>query len=122
MDIFLTYLKVFITGGVICALGQILIDKTSLTTARILVIYVVAGILLSAFGVYQYIVDFGGAGATIPLSGFGHNLYKGVAKAVNESGLIGAFTGGVTAAAAGISAAVFFGYIAAIIGNTKAKK
>ena len=109
------YLRAFLCGGVICLIGQILIDRTSLTPAKILTLYVVAGVALQAVGVYQAIVDFGGAGATVPLTGFGYNLAKGVAKAVAEKGLLGAFTGGVTAAAGGIAAAVFFGYLAALV-------
>ena len=115
-------LKCFITGGLICVIGQILIDKTKLTPARILVIYVTTGAILGGLGIYQYLVDFAGAGATVPLTGFGYNLAKGAIKAVRETGIIGAFTGGVTAAAGGISAAVFFGYIASLISKSKMKK
>lgn len=102
------YLQAFLCGGVLCAIGQLLIDKTQLTPARILTGYVVAGVLLQAVGVYQYVVDWGGAGATVPLTGFGYCLAKGVAKAVAEKGILGAFTGGLTATAGGVSAAVFF--------------
>jgi stage V sporulation protein AE len=111
----LDYLKAFLLGGVLCAIGQILIDKTKLTPARILVLYVVSGVVLGALGLYQPLVDWGGAGATVPLTGFGHLLAKGVKQAVAEKGLLGAFTGGSTAAAGGITAAVFFAYIFALI-------
>ena len=109
------YLNAFLCGGILCAIGQILIDKTTLTPARILTGYVVAGVLLSALGLYQPIADWGGAGATVPLTGFGHALAKGVKKAVAESGWLGVFTGGLTATAGGIAAAVIFGVIMAII-------
>lgn len=115
-------LKCFVTGGIICVIGQILIDKTKLTPARILVIFVTSGAILGGLGIYKYLVDFAGAGATVPLTGFGYNLAKGAIKAVKESGLIGAFTGGVTASAGGIAAAVFFGYIASLISKPKMKK
>jgi len=115
-------LKCFITGGIICVIGQILIDKTKLTPARILVIFVTAGAILGGLGIYQYLVDFAGAGATVPLTGFGYNLSKGAIEAVREHGLIGAFTGGVKAASGGIAAAIFFGYIAALISKPKMKK
>ncbi len=109
------YVKAFVAGGALCLIGQILIDKTKLTPARILTCYVVAGVILGAIGVYQPFADWAGAGATVPLTGFGNNLAKGVKKAVEEKGLLGAFTGGFTSAAAGISAAVFFGYIVSVI-------
>ena len=109
------YLKAFLCGGILCAIGQIFIDKTKLTPARILVGYVVAGVVLQALGVYERIVEWGGAGATVPLTGFGYNLAKGVEKAVGEQGWIGIFTGGLTATAAGIAAAVLFGVIAAAL-------
>ena len=115
-------LKCFIVGGIICIIGQILIDKTKLTPAKILVIFVTLGAILGGLGIYQYLVDFAGAGATVPLTGFGNNLAKGAIKAVKEYGIIGAFTGGVTSAAGGISAAVFFGYIASLISKPKMKK
>lgn len=118
----MSYLSAFLIGGLICAIGQILIDKTKLTAARILVVYVVAGVVLAALGVYQKIVDIGGAGATIPLTGFGYNLAKGVFSEVDRIGILGVFTGGFKAAAAGLSAAVFFGYIMAAISKPKAKK
>lgn len=116
------YLQAFLCGGVLCAIGQLLIDKTQLTPARILTGYVVAGVLLQAVGVYQYVVDWGGAGATVPLTGFGYCLAKGVAKAVAEKGILGAFTGGLTATAGGVAAAVFFGVLMAIIFKTKDKR
>ena len=109
------YIHAFITGGIICALSQILIDKTKLTPARILVTYVVAGVVLTALGIYQPIVDWGGAGATVPLLCFGYSLAKGVAKGVAEQGLLGAFTGGVTGAAGVIAAAIVFGCLFALI-------
>jgi len=116
------YLKAFVVGGVICVIGQILIDKTKLTPARILVSYVVAGVILKLVGVYDYIVKFGGAGATVPLTGFGYNLCKGVEKAVSEKGWIGIFTGGLTAAAAGIAAAIVFGFLVSVFFHSKSKK
>lgn len=115
-------LKCFVIGGLLCVIGQILIDKTKLTPARILVIYVTAGAILGGLGIYQYLVEFAGAGATVPLTGFGYNLAKGAINGVKESGIIGAFTGGVAASAGGIAAAVFFGYIASLISKPKMKK
>ncbi len=109
------YLRAFLAGGALCLIGQILIDKTKLTPARILTCYVVVGVVLGALGIYQPFADWAGAGATVPLTGFGNNLAKGVKKAVEEKGLLGAFTGGFTAAAGGIAAAVFFGYIVSVI-------
>ena len=117
MDLFFTLGKAFLVGGIFCAVGQILIDKTKLTPARILVGYVVMGVLLSALGLYQPIADFAGAGATVPLTGFGHLLATGVQKAVAEKGLLGALSGGLTAAAAGITAAMIFGLLVALIFN-----
>ena len=116
------YLQAFICGGVLCAIGQLLIDKTQLTPARILTGYVVAGVLLQAVGVYQYLVDWGGAGATVPLTGFGYSLAKGVAKAVAEKGILGTLTGGLTATAGGIAAAVFFGTLMAALCKPKDKR
>ena len=116
------YLQAFLCGGVLCAIGQLLIDKTQLTPARILTGYVVVGVLLQAVGVYQYVVEWGGAGATVPLTGFGYCLAKGVAKAVAEKGILGAFTGGLTATAGGVAAAVFFGVLMAIIFKPKDKR
>lgn len=115
------YLNAFVCGGLLCVVGQILIDKTKLTPARILVLYVVSGVVLGGLGIYKYIVEWGGAGATVPLTGFGYLLAKGVSKAVEESGIIGAFTGGVTAAAGGITAAIFFGLLVALIFKPKSK-
>ena len=111
MDIVLPYIKAFVVGGILCVIGQLLIDKTKLTPARILTAYVVAGVVLGAVGIYQPLADFAGAGATVPLTGFGNLLARGVKKAVEEKGLIGIFTGGFTAAAGGIAAAVFFGLL-----------
>ena len=115
-------LKCFVTGGILCIIGQILIDKTKLTPAKILVSYVTIGAILGGLGIYQYLVDFAGAGATVPLTGFGYNLAKGAIEGVQQSGLVGAFTGGVKAAAGGIAAAVFFGYLASLISKPKMKK
>ena len=112
----------FWVGGLICIIGQILIDKTKLTPARILVTFVTLGVVLGGIGIYQNLVDFAGAGATVPLTGFGYNLAKGVKESVNEYGFIGAFIGGTKAAAGGIAAAVFFGYIAALLSKPKIKK
>lgn len=121
METFLLYIKAFAVGGALCALGQILIDKTKLTPARILSIYVVAGVILGAVGLYKPVADFAGAGATVPLTGFGYLLAKGVREAVARQGALGAFTGGFTAAAAGICAAIFFGFIVAIVFKPKDK-
>ena len=115
------YLSAFVVGGIICVIGQILMDTTKLTPARILVIFVTLGTVLGAFGIYDKIIAIGGAGASIPLPGFGNALAKGAIKAVEEKGLIGAFTGGITGTAAGITAAIFFGYIMALIFNPKTK-
>lgn len=115
------YINAFITGGIICAISQLLIDKTKLTPARILVSYVVAGIFLTGIGMYQYVVDFGGAGATVPLFGFGYSMAKGVEEAVLNQGIIGAFTGGLSATAGGITAAVMFSFLAALIFKAKEK-
>ena len=112
-------LRCFITGGIICIIGQILIDKTKLTPARILVTFVTAGAILGGLGIYKYLIDFAGCGATVPLTGFGANLAKGAIEAVKESGLIGAFIGGVKASAGGIAAAIFFGYIASLVAKPK---
>ena len=109
------YVKAFLMGGALCAIGQVIIDKTKLTPARVLTGYVVIGILLSALGVYGPLVAWGGAGATVPLTGFGHLLAEGTAVAVKEKGLLGAFTGGIATAAAGIAASIVFGFIVALI-------
>ena len=119
---YIQLLYCFLTGGVICIIGQILIDKTKLTSARILVIFVTVGVILGACGIYKYVIDFAGCGATVPLTGFGANLAKGTIEAVKNNGLLGAFTGGVMASAGGIAAAVFFGYIASLIAKPKIKK
>ncbi len=118
----LMYLKTFLIGGALCAIAQILIDKTKLTPARILTSYVVAGVILGALGLYGPLADWAGAGATVPLTGFGNVLAEGVKKAVAKDGFLGVFTGGVTAAAAGICAAIFFGIIVALLCKPKAKK
>ena len=115
-------LKAFIIGGLICVIGQILIDKTKLTPARILVIYVSAGAILGGLGLYKYLIDFAGCGATVPLTGFGSLLAKGTIEEIQSSGLIGILTGGLKASAAGIAAAVFFGYIASLVSKPKIKK
>ena len=109
------FLKAFVLGGALCAVGQVLIDRTKLTPARILVIYVVTGVVLGGVGVYEYLVDWGGAGATVPLTGFGYNLAKGVREAVDAQGLRGALIGGLKAAAGGITAAVFFSTLASAV-------
>lgn len=119
---YIQLLYAFLVGGALCIIGQILIDKTKLTPARILVIYVTAGAVLGGLGIYQYLVDFAGAGATVPLTGFGYNLAKGAKEAVDQYGFVGAFIGGTKAAAGGISAAIFFGYIASLISKPKMKK
>lgn len=118
----LMMLKCFIVGGLLCVIGQILIDKTKLTPARILVLYVTVGAILGGLGIYQCLIDFAGCGATVPLTGFGANLAKGAIEAVKEQGLLGAFIGGVKASAGGIAAAVFFGYIASLVSKPKLKK
>lgn len=116
------YVQAFLCGGVLCAVGQLILDKTALTPARILTGYVVAGVLLQAVGVYQYIADWGGAGATVPLTGFGYSLAKGVAAAVAERGLLGALTGGLTATSGGIAAAVVFSLLAAVVCRPSEKR
>lgn len=116
------YFVVFAVGGALCVIAQILIDKTKLTPARILVTYVTAGVILGAVGVYEPFVDFAGAGASTPLLGFGNTIAKGIREGVAEKGLLGALTGGFTASAAGIAAALVFGYIAAVIFNGKRKQ
>ncbi len=121
MDIFMEYVWAFLIGGLLCAIGQVLIDLTKLTPARILTSYVVAGVVLGALGLYQPIIDLAGGGATVPLTGFGNLLAKGVRKAVDMNGLIGAFMGGFTSAAVGISAAVFFGLITALMFKSGSK-
>ncbi len=115
MDTLLQYAKCFLVGGALCSLGQILIDRTSLTPGRILSFYVVLGVALGAVGIYQPLADWAGAGATIPLTGFGNNLAKGVRQAVDEKGLLGVFTGGLTAASGGICAALVFSLVMSLI-------
>ena len=115
------YLKAFLIGGLFCLIGQILVDKTKLTPARILVGYVVAGVILGAFGLYQPVADFAGAGASVPLTGFGATLAKGVKEAIDESGALGILTGGLKATAGGISAAIIFGLLAGILFKPKDK-
>lgn len=115
MDILINCLKAFLVGGFICLIGQVLIDYTKLTPARILVSFVVSGVILTAIGVYEPIVDFAGAGATVPLTGFGYSLAMGVKEAVMQNGLIGALCGGLTATAAGITASMLFGLLMSLI-------
>ena len=115
-------LKCFVVGGLICIIGQILIDKTKLTSARILVMFVTIGVILGGLGIYKYLIDFAGCGATVPLLGFGANLAKGAITEAQSSGLLGAFIGGVKAPAGGITAAIFFGYIASLIAKPRMKK
>jgi len=121
MEILLQYIKVFVCGGLFCVAAQILIDKTKITPARILVGYVVAGVILTGVGLYEPLVDFARSGATVPLTGFGYMLARGVQKAVSEKGMIGAFTGGLTATAAGIATAVMLGSICALTFKSKEK-
>ena len=116
------YLNAFLCGGVLCAVGQVLLDRTKLTPARILVCYVTAGGLLGGLGVYPPLVGGGGAGATLPLTGFGFTLAKGVQKAVSQHGLLGALTGGISATAGGITAAIFFGFLVALLFRAKPKR
>lgn len=117
----MSYFWAFVVGGLLCAIGQIFIDYTKLTPARILVSYVVAGVILGAFGWYQKLIDFAGSGAAVPLTGFGNLLAEGVKKAVDEKGLLGVLTGGLTASAGGIMAALLFGLCAALIFKPKEK-
>ncbi len=121
MDNVLKYLWAFIIGGGFCVIAQILIDKTKLTPARILVFYVMAGVILTGIGVYEPLVDFAGSGATVPLTGFGYSLAKGVEKAIDERGLIGVLTGGLTATSAGVAAAMVFAWLAAVFFRGKPK-
>jgi stage V sporulation protein AE len=115
------YIKAFLVGGAFCLFGQILIDKTKLTPARILVSYVVIGVFLGAIGIYNPLVEFAGAGASVPLTGFGYNLAKGVKEAVDQDGFLGIFKGGFTSSAVGISAALIFGYIASLVFKPRIK-
>ena len=121
MDWYMIF-KAFIVGGIICVIGQILIDKTKLTPARILVFFVTIGSILGGLGVYKHLVDFAGCGATVPLTGFGNLLSKGTISEIKKFGLLGCFTGGIKAASGGIAAAIFFGYIASLISKPKIKK
>ncbi|MBR6513958.1 MAG: stage V sporulation protein AE [Clostridia bacterium] len=115
------YIKAFWVGGVLCVIAQILIDKTKMTPARILVGYVTGGVILTAFGIYEPIVKYAGCGATVPLTGFGYSIAKGVERAVGQYGLVGALAGGLTATAAGIAAAIIFGYLTAILFKSRPK-
>lgn len=115
-------LKAFICGGLICVIGQIMLDKTKMTSARILVTFVTLGCILGGLGIYEHLVNFAGCGATVPLTGFGNLLAKGVISEVQTAGLLGVFTGGIKAASGGIAAAIFFGYIASLISKPKIKK
>ena len=119
MDVLLDFVKAFAVGGAFCVVSQILVDRTKLTPARILVGYVVAGVILGAVGLYKPLVDFAGSGATTPLTGFGYLIADGVKKAVDEKGLLGALTGGLTASAGGITAALFFGFLCALFFKSK---
>ena len=121
MDKILDYIWAFAIGGGLCVIAQILIDKTKLTPARILVLYVVAGVILTGIGLYGPLVDFAGCGATVPLTGFGYSLAEGVKKAIDERGLIGALTGGLTATSAGVTAAMVFSWLAAVLFKGKPK-
>ena len=122
MDILLKYLPVFVVGGAFCAIAQIIIDKTKITPARTLVLYVCMGVFLSAIGVYKPLLEFAGTGASVPLTGFGHLIAEGVRGAVDEKGLLGALTGGLSATAGGIAAAIVFGFLASLIFSSKPKK
>ena len=122
MDMILEYLKAFAVGGVLCLIGQLLIDLTKLTPARILVGYVVVGVILSAIGLYGPLSEWAGCGASVPLTGFGHLLAEGVRKAVGEDGALGILKGGIAAASSGIAAALFFGFVASLISKPKMKK
>ena len=121
LEIFLTFLKVFVVGGTICTIAQIIINYTKITSGRILVYFLLSGVLLQSVGLYQYLVDFGGAGATVPISGFGYLLANGAMKGAKES-LFKAITGGITAAGMGITAAIVFGYLIALIFSSRSKK
>lgn len=122
MEIFLTYLKVFVSGGIVCMLGQILINKTNMTSARILVIYLLAGVVLEVVGVFDYLKECGGSGFTVPIMGFGSSLAKGALKGAKESGVLGAVGGGMEAVSVGLSAAIFFGFLFSLIFKSKTKK
>lgn len=115
MNIFLEYLKAFIVGGLFCVVAQILMDKTKMTPARILVLYVISGVVLGAVGLYEPLLKWAGAGASVPLTGFGNTLAQGVKKAVDEKGVLGIFTGALTAGAGGLTASIIFGYLVALV-------
>lgn len=121
MDVLLNYGSVFLTGGIICTIGQILVDKTKLSPARILTLFVTLGVIFTFLGIYEPIVEFGKCGATVPISGFGYCLFKGTVKAIGERGIIGIFTGGVTATAGGIAAAIVFGFLASLFAKPTIK-
>ena len=121
MEIFLTYLKVFAIGGSICLIGQVLINLTKLTSARILVVFLLVGVLLEAVGVFQVMKEFASCGVTIPIMGFGSNLAKGAIEGARENGLFGALTGGVKAAAAGLSGAIFIGFVVSVLSKPRTK-
>ncbi|KXG74206.1 stage V sporulation protein AE [Thermotalea metallivorans] len=116
------YIRAFVVGGLICVIGQLLMDGTKLTPAHVLVLFVTAGVILTALGIYEPIAEFGGAGATVPLPGFGYALAKGAIKATKAKGVLGAFTGGVQATAGGVAAAILFGYLMSVIFTPKTKK
>lgn len=121
MEIFLQYLKVFVVGGLVCLIGQILINLTKMTSARILVTFLLLGVFLEAIGVFKYIEKFAGAGITIPITGFGSTLVKGALKGLNEKGLLGVLTGGLSATSTGVSSAILFGFLMAIIFRSRTK-
>ena len=121
MEILIEYGKVFLTGGIICTIGQILIDKTKITPASILTLFVTLGVILGFLGIYEPIYEFGKCGASVPISGFGYSLYKGTVKAIAEQGFIGIFTGGVSATAGGIAAAIVFGFLASLFAKPTIK-
>ncbi len=121
MEMILEYVRAFVVGGLLCVIAQVLIDRTKLTPARILVGYVVAGVVLGALGWYEPIVEFGGAGATVPLTGFGYNIAKGVREAVTSEGILGVLKGGFTSAAGGLTAALVFGFAASLVFREKSK-
>lgn len=121
MELLIDCAKAFLVGGILCAVGQVLIDRTNLTPARILTLYVVSGVVLSAVGLYGPLADWAGAGASVPLTGFGHTIANGVREAVEEKGVLGAFTGGLTASAGGVAAAICFGFLAAAVFKPREK-
>ena len=121
MELWISFIKTFFVGGALCLIGQLILDRTQLTPARILTVYVIAGVVLGGLGIYEPLAEWAGAGATVPLTGFGNLLAKGVREAVATDGLLGAFSGGFTAAAGGICAAVVFGLLAALIFKSREK-